>query len=1155
MLLRPSICNESHSLLRSDDVGKADSSLILKGRTRADMTTGVGFLVILLFFLGSGYASYSNIEEIRRDADRVVKTHQSIMALDNLLSVMKDAETGQRGYLLTGEDSYLVPYREAQAALPQALVDLSSLTAGDSIQTARLGEMRKHIDAKMAELAKTILLRRTKGFDAAHAVVVTDLGKNEMDDLRSAVETTEKEDEAERDRRLSEMAGAYRNATVSALLAAVLGIVVSAIVATLLRRAAAAQEREEWLQTGMVGLATAVFGEQRIEQLSNSVLSFLAGYLDAQVGAFYSTDGYSFGRTGSYGIPEGAKVADRFQPGEGLHGQAVQDNRSFVLNEIPNDYLPIGSALGQTAPKHLAICLAKVDGAVNAVFELGFLHPPNPLTLVLLEDVSKAIGIAVRTALDRSSLEDFNEEVTRQNEELQTQSEELRVSNEELEEQGRALRESQARLELQQVELEQSNSQLEEQTQLLESERDSLTRVQSELQTRARELDQATRYKSDFLANMSHELRTPLNSSLILAGVLAENREGNLTPDQVTYAQTIREAGNDLLNLINDILDLSKIEAGRMELQVEDLRIDRILDSVQRTFGPIAEQKGLVLKTEAVSDVPPSVRSDSQRLQQVLKNLVSNAVKFTAAGEISVRALNGPDDTVTFQVSDTGIGIPSDKQEAVFGAFQQADSTTSRKYGGTGLGLSICRELAHLLRGSVSLVSEPDQGSTFSFTIPRVYGEPATPVTPPVAIPLHQPPSTSKIGPGMVSDDRERLGAHGRCVLVVEDDVSFAKILYEVAHEHGFDCLVAGTAEEAIQLVQSLPPNAILLDVGLPDESGLSVLDQLKRNPNTRHIPVHVVTASDYDRAARTLGAVGYLIKPVSHEEISSAFQSLQERLDRRIGRVLVVEDDIRQLESIKLLLGTKDVQTIGVSTAEECLRELQNETFDCMVVDLNLPGASGLSLLETLSSSDEYSFPPVIVYTGRDLAPDQEQQLRKYSQSIIVKGAKSPERLLDEVTLFLHQVVSELPKDKQRLLEQARDRDTILEHRTILIAEDDVRNVFALTSILEQRGAKVVIARNGLEALAALESSKSDQSATIDLVLMDVMMPQMDGLTAIREIRKKAEWKSLPIIALTAKAMRDDQETCLAAGANDYMAKPLDVDKLLSLLRVWISR
>ena len=858
------------------------------------------------------------------------------------------------------------------------------------------------------------------------------------------------------------------------------------------------------------------------------------------------------------------RIPDYFERGAGLLGQAAVEGRSFLVRDVPEGYLAIGSAFGEGKPRHLVISPANVDGSTNAVLELGFIHPLNADALSLLEQMSDAIGIAVRSANYRVELQNFLEETQRQAEELQAQGEELRVSNEELEEQSRALKESQSRLELQQAELEQTNSQLEEQAQLLEGQRDGLERANEVARVRAQELEQASRYKSDFLANMSHELRTPLNSLLILAKLLADNDEGRLSEEQVRYAHTIQSSGVDLLTLINDILDLSKIEAGHMEIKPEPVAIARLTRDLSNLFRPVAEKKKLEFRIEIDPGCPGHVETDGQRLEQILRNLLSNAFKFTEQGKVELRVRRASDGQIALSVTDTGIGISADKQKAVFEPFRQADGTISRKYGGTGLGLSICRELVRLLGGTLALRSAQGEGSTFTVLISDTFSatsvrprdEPAGPPAATFALEPPQPvpaPAGNREAARRIEDDREQLTGQRRVLLVIEDDQSFAGILRDLSREMEFECLVAGSATEALALAKEFNPSAVVLDVGLPDHSGLWVLDQLKRNTRTRHIPVHVVSASDNAQTALSLGAIGYLLKPVKREDLTDVLKKLETKLAQRMHRVLIVEDDPVQREAVRSLLGSHEVETVAAATAAECLALLKDQTFDCMVLDLSLPDASGYSLLETLSKESAYSFPPVIVYTGRDLSGEEEQRLRRYSKSIIIKGAKSPERLLDEVSLFLHQVISDLPDEQQRMIQRARNRDALLEGRRILVVEDDVRNVYSLSSILEPRGARVQIARNGREAIQAIEESFGKGGNGIDLVLMDVMMPIMDGLTATQQIRKNPDWKKLPIIVLTAKAMPDDQERCIAAGANDYMAKPLDVEKLLSLIRVWM--
>lgn len=1127
----------------------------------------VGLAAVLSSFLISALTAYQNIQILRQNVGGITRSHEVLMSLNQLLSMAKDAETGQRGFVITGDERYLAPFNEAASQLEGKLKELESLASSDSDYQKFLLTLHSAMEQKIAELRETIQLRRNEGFEPARAVVVTDRGKAAMDTIRDSVQSMQQIERETRRLRLREMEAAYGKALLSGIVSALVGAALTCTVAYQLHQSMSYRIRQERLLSGQLKLNQMMSGDQKIEQLGDNVLRFLSEFLNAQVGAFYAVQGGGFRRVAAYGVPADARIPDFFLPGDGLLGQTVKDQKRIQLNDVPDGYLTFGSAFGTGKPRHLTILPIAIDGTPIGVVELGFVEEISESTNELFDRASESIATAIRSINYRTHLQELLEETQRQAEELQAQGEELRVSNEELEEQGRALRDSQARLENQQAELEQTNSQLEEQSQLLEQERDEVTRGKTALELQAKQLEAASRYKSEFLANMSHELRTPLNSSLILAKLLADNVSGNLSDEQVRYAETIQTAGNDLLVLINDILDLSKIEAGHLELRLETFALSRITDALERTFRPVAEQKGLEFLIEVSPDCASELQTDRQRLEQVLKNLLANACKFTEVGQVRLSVNQPKEGQVQFIVTDTGIGIPEADQQIVFDAFRQADSRISRKYGGTGLGLSISRELARMLGGSISLASEPGKGSTFTLTIPELHSQYVdTPLVSPAAItprpqlvPAMRAPETAT-SLSLASTQRktsmakESSNGH-RVLLIVEDDVTFSGLLEEMARGLKFDTLVARNAEEGVALAIESRPSAVILDLGLPDHSGLWVLDRLKHDAATRHIPVHVISASDATQTALSLGAVGYLLKPVQKDDLVGAMEQLTSRLSDRKGRVLVIEDDPVQLESVRQLLKSLNVETLGASTAAEALEQLKGATFDCMILDLSLPDATGYSLLQTLSEEDAYSFPPVVVYTGRDLSLQEEQKLRRYSKSIIIKGAKSPERLLDEVTLFLHQVVSELPPEHQRMLEKARSRDATLEGRRILVVEDDVRNVFALTSVLERQGALVEVARNGREALEVLDASKQSPDRRIDLVLMDVMMPEMDGLTAVRKIREQSEWKRLPVIMLTAKAMKDDQENCISAGANDYMAKPLDVDKLLSLVRVWMPR
>jgi signal transduction histidine kinase/DNA-binding response OmpR family regulator len=921
-------------------------------------------------------------------------------------------------------------------------------------------------------------------------------------------------------------------------------------------------EREEWIRSTEAEVLAAMQGERPLGDVGASALDVLTRALDAPVAALYATDGSEQNLIATRGLQLGVDVPKAYGPGEGLVGEAARSGRVAVLRDLSSGLLGIRTATIAGSVRHLVVCPLVADGHTEGVLELGLLQAPDDRTLELLERARDGIGIALRSAFYRTRLQALLEETQRQAEELQTQQEELRVTNEELEEQSNALQASQARLEQQQSELEAINAQLETQAAELAQRQEALRQAKDEA-------ERASQYKSQFLANMSHELRTPLNSALILAKLLADNKSGNLTEEQVRFADTIYAAGNNLLTLINDILDLSKIEAGAVEVRPESFAPQRLLDELERGFRPMATNKGLGFTIEVDPDAPDTLVSDPQRLQQILTNLLSNAIKFTERGSVALRVTAPTPDTVSFTVTDTGIGIPPDKLDLIFQAFRQADGSTHRTYGGTGLGLSISRELAHLLGGEVEAASEVGAGSSFTLTLPRRLEATRTRAThdaaprPAPAVPAvirdsrvdgtpardAAPSSVATIGSGAIPDDRHQRHRPGRLILVVEDDLAFARILYDLAHELDFDCVVATSTDEGMALARELSPSGVLLDVALPDGSGLTLLDRLKRNPDTRHIPVHVVSVGDYAQTALELGAIGFAVKPVQREDLVRAIERLEHTLEQRVRRVLVVEDDEQLRTSTQKLLQLEGVVIEAVGTARGALERLARESFDCVVLDLNLPDASGYEILETMAGSEQYSFPPVIVYTGRALSQEDEERLRRFSRSVIVKGARSPERLLDEVTLFLHQVESRLPPDSQRLLRVARERDAFFEGKTILVVEDDVRNIFALSSVFEPRGARIVIARNGREAIDVVRAERPD------LVLMDIMMPEMDGLTATRELRKDPELRDVPVIALTAKAMRDDYEECLSAGANDYMTKPIDVDKLISLCRVWIAR
>ena len=690
-----------------------------------------------------------------------------------------------------------------------------------------------------------------------------------------------------------------------------------------------------------------------------------------------------------------------------------------------------------------------------------------------------------------------------------------------------------------------------------------------ELEEKARELQLASRYKSEFLANMSHELRTPLNSLLILSKSLADNQEGNLTEEQTESARIIHSGGQDLLNLINDILDLSKVEAGKLSLHIDDVQFEEITEALRRQFDHLAEEKGLQFMVEVADDVPPTLKTDSQRTEQILRNLLSNAFKFTSKGSVSLH-IHRPDPGVRFyrggltpgaaiamSVIDTGIGIPEDKQNEIFEAFQQLDGSTSRNYGGTGLGLTISREMAKFLGGEIHLESQPGEGSRFTLYLPLTYNPKAGPGDSPASGATVRGPTDETVGqqaaavttdllePESFTDDQQNIREGDGIILIVEDDAHFARILVDLSHKKGYKCLVARDGQAALRLASQYTPNAILLDLILPDIDGLNVLDDLKHDPSTRHIPVYVISVRDEKPIALQNGAIGYLVKPASSEALDGVFAKIEDHLRSKIKQLLVIEDDAGTLRAISNLLKNKDINITGVVSGEDAIEQLRTHAFDCIVLDLVLGDMSGFDLLRRASKDDSINMPPVIVYTAREISDEERQELSRHAQGIVIKGANSPERLLEEVSLFLHCVETPAAESQEEALRTLRERDQALRGRTVLLVDDDMRNTFALSKALRQQGMEVIKADNGQFALERLDSTEG-----IELVIMDIMMPVMDGYEATRRIRAQQRFKHLPVIALTAKAMREDRQKCMEAGANDYLAKPVDVDRLLSMIR-----
>ena len=943
-------------------------------------------------------------------------------------------------------------------------------------------------------------------------------------------------------------------------------------------------EQQSWLRSGQAELSDIMRGEQDMVTLSKNIITYLSKHLGVQLGALYLASGdheeRTFRLSGSYAYLARKGNRNSFKLGEGLVGQAAVEQECILYSHVPDDYVSISSGLGETVPHYIFIAPFVYEGETTGVIELGTVREFSHVQMDFVNQALENIAVAFNSVQSRRKMKELLDATQQQAKELQQQQEELRQSNEELENHTQALLQSEQKLQQQQEELRQSNEELEHQARTLELQKsemqeknDALEEAQRLIEEKARDLELSSRYKSEFLANMSHELRTPLNSLLILSNLLKENKEGNLNEKQVEFAQMINKSGTELLGLINEVLDLSKVEAGKMELNLEEMSLHGLASYIKQHFTHVAEEKGLSLTINLSQELPETASTDRQRVEQIIKNFLSNAFKFTKEGGISVniaRPEEGvkfshsaliPHNTIGISVSDSGVGIPEDKQRLIFEAFQQADGSTSRKYGGTGLGLSISREFARLLGGEVQLRSKVGKGSTFTLYIPERYasettGEPestsaaaASDASSEKGFTSAEPLTYQHDSVEQIRDDRLDCIPGHKTILIIEDDPDFAKILFELAREHGFNGLIAGDGAAGLQLAYQYLPCAITLDLGLPGIDGQTVLEKLHTNPETQHIPVHIISAQDRSLNLEEFHGGDFLMKPVSTEDLNALFTGLEQKIPGRVKRVLIIEDDSVARKSQAELLKSDTVDIVTASSGQEALQLLQETSVDCLVVDLGLEDMSGLELLAQIKQHRDLAELPVVVYTGRDVTKDEQMQLDEYAESTIIKGAKSQERLLDEVTLFLKRIESNLPEEQRRKPRIYHDKDTILHGKTILVVDDDLRNVYALANVLDDKGLNVLVAENGESALQQLD----ENAAEIDLVLMDIMMPEMDGYEAMQRIRKQMRFNKLPIIALTAKAMKGDRQKCLEAGANDYLSKPLDLDKLFSLLRVWL--
>jgi len=947
-----------------------------------------------------------------------------------------------------------------------------------------------------------------------------------------------------------------------------------------LRNMTAENQKENWLKTGQTELNDLMRGEQTMAEMCKKIITYVSKYIGAKVGVFYlkEENEESFTLLSTYAFSQRKAHVKQIKQGEGIVGQAVLEKEPIHLSEVPEDYIFINSGIGRASPGNLLVNPFILENEVKAVIELGSFTPFTDAQMEYLKAIGENVAIAINTTQS-------NEKMNVLLEESQKQQEEMKRSNEELEEQTQLLKESEVKLQQQSEALKSSNEELEEKSVNLEKQKDdieeqnrSIEKSRLEIEEKAEELKLSGKYKSEFLANMSHELRTPLNSLLILSKQLEKNEAKNLTPRQLKDIKVIYDGGQDLLQLINGIMDLSKVEAGKMTLLIKNTKIDNIISSMNNQFVPVASDKKLAFAITKGKNLPPTILTDGQRVEQILKNLLSNAFKFTESGSINVKIqtpspdvkfMRGdltPGNSIAFSVIDTGIGIAPEKQRAIFEAFQQSDGSISRKYGGTGLGLTISRELATLLGGEVHLASQIGQGSTFTLYLPVQYENQEEPVekeeqsndsnVDPVS--MNKKDTESFFTDRMIEnaidrdykDDRDDIQEGDKSILIIEDDESFANVLMNLAKENGYKCLSAGFGKSGYDLAVAYNPTAIILDIKLPDIDGIKVLDNLKFNLATRHIPVHVISISDMKVDSIKKGARGFLKKPATKEAILEVFNQIESYDKQVIKEVLLVEDDKGNREAITRLIRNKEINITSTGEGRVAIKKLQTNKYDCIILDLNLEDMTGFELLEELGQDKDFEYTPIVIYTGRELTKKEYIELNKYTESIVVKGADSPERLFDEVSLFLHSVESSLPAKQKEVINYLHDPEKVLKNRKVLLVDDDVKNTYALSGVLTDYGMSVVMADNGQVALDQLNADPE-----IELVLMDIMMPVMDGYEATRRIRKMEKYANLPVIALTAKAMLEDKAKAIEAGANDYLTKPVNIDRLISALRVWLFK
>jgi CheY-like chemotaxis protein/signal transduction histidine kinase/CHASE3 domain sensor protein len=1133
-----------------------------------------GFIFSLLLVFGVFYFSYTSINSLQKKASIVDHSESVVKSANTVQLLLLNGETGEMGYVATGKDIFLEPYNSSVFRVSAILTELQVLAADNHAQLRNVDSLSRFARLKTSELNNIVYVSRLYGLDSARKELAAATGKYDMDKVRFYVKriVSEENNQLKAKKVSSDNAS---NVTTDAII--ISAIIIVCIVLSLfyyiqmsfrklqkseenfrltnieLTRVLAEDKAKNWLLTGTSLLNEKIQGQQSEAELAGNILTEICGYTGAIRGTFYlhNEETGTLKLSASYAIYTADLLKSAIKFDETILGQAANDKKTVIVRGELNN-IPKGTSPSRQNPTESFIVPFFFDKKLTGIMEVAFYSEPDRSKKQYILMVADAIGIAINTARARTIMHDLLSRVQQQAKELEAQHDEMRHTNKELLSKTRMLQASQEELKSRQDELRRTNAELEEKADLLSEKNQAIEEARQAIAIKVQELETTSKYKSEFLANMSHELRTPLNSIMVLAQVLRDNKPATLTADQIKYASVILNAGNDLLTLINDILDLSKVESGKLVIQNETVKLREILFDMEMLFAEIAAKKKIRYTISIDQTLPVELYTDKLRVEQVLKNLLSNAFKFTPDnGLVAINVVKDTrSQTIRFCIRDTGIGIPHDKQKAIFEVFQQADGSTSRRYGGTGLGLPISRDLAALLGGEVSLTSEPGKGSEFVMTLPLKADPLAAADGKDTSLPetLEPVPAVLPVNETVKEITTEPL------VIIVEDDENFAGVLDDYARGHGCRSLILNDGTTAVEAIKENQPDAVVLDITLPGKNGWQILNELKRSEETLHIPVHLTSAGEAaNNRVFNEGAISFIKKPANTNDLDKLFTDMAVRSGTIFKQVLLIEDNKTQSRAIYELMKDRGISIDQAFDGESAYRMLHRNEYQCIILDFNLPDISGLDLLDRIREEERLKNVPVIINTAMDLDKNSLKRLMHYANAMVVKSSKSANRLTDEVTLFLNRI-NETSELKKRVNSSAKDPigkkgKNAIKGKKILIVDDDMRNIFALSGALKNYGMHIEVANDGLEAVNKLEEIPG-----IDIVLMDIMMPKMDGYEATRHIRSRNKWIKLPVIALTAKAMIDDREKCIAAGANDYITKPVDVDKLISLMELWME-